>query len=98
MKPNASTPPKTPSSTRTNGIAAPGLISSGFTKLSMLLTTSTPQTSMNTPQAISSCENSQIAAPPQTSGGPIGTGESRKDAAPRGSAGGTPAVHSAAGG
>ena len=55
MKPNAMTPPSTPRKIRASDSVEPRAISSGFTKLSMLLMTTAPQTTMKIAHPVSPC-------------------------------------------
>jgi hypothetical protein len=69
-KPNAITPPSTPSKVSRNGRLEPRLISIGRTTLSTPLIRKKPHTSMKIAPARLPWANSQTAAPPQTMGGP----------------------------
>ena len=52
MNPKATTPPRMPSITRTNGRLLPWLMISGFNTLSIDETTSVPHSSMKIPEPV----------------------------------------------
>src|SRR5438067_1264227 len=72
MKPNATAPPSTPSSTSRNGNTLPRLMISGFSTLSIVDTAKKPHSRMKTPQPVWPSLISHSAADP----GARGDGES----------------------
>ena len=93
MKPNATTPPSTPSSTSMNGRLLPWLMISGLMTLSTDDTTSAPQSNRKIPQPVSSFAIRTRPAGIQTSGGPIGTGDRKNVTSPSNGAALIPAIH-----
>jgi len=91
-KPNAITPPSTPSKVSRNGRLEPRLISIGRTTLSTPLIRKKPHTSMKMAHPVSPCANSQMAAPPHTSGGPTGIRDDTNTSTDSSGTAGTPAM------
>ena len=91
-KPNANTPPSTPRKVSRNGWLLPRLIRIGLTTLSTPEMSTSPHTSMNTPQPTLPWANSQMAAPPQIKGGPTGTSENTNVSTASSGTAGTPAI------
>ena len=94
MNPNATTPPNTPSSTRTKGRSLPWLMIIGLMTLSTAETTSRPHRKRKMPHPVSPFVNRMMLAGIQTSGGPTGTGDRKNVTRPSNGAALTPAIHS----
>ena len=92
MKPNATAPPSTPSSTSTNGRSLPRLMISGLMTLSIVDTTSAPHSSTKSPQPVCPLLISHRPAGTHTSGGPIGTGDRKNVSSPSSGAAWMPAI------
>ena len=76
MKPNATTPPNTPSITRMNGRSLPRLMIIGFSTLSTDDTTTAPHSEQeDAPRGFALREDQPEPAGIHTSGGPTGTGD-----------------------